>query len=73
MPPQKDEHLDVRLKPGDLEKIRAHAARDHLAPTTWVRRLVLMEIDRVEGASKDTDGRGRGLMALTEAGSSMAG
>lgn len=62
MPPQKDEHLDVRLKPGDLEKIRAHAARNHLAPTTWVRQLVLMEIDRAEAPtplSGEQNGRGQ--------------
>lgn len=43
---RKDDHIDIRLQTGELEKIRLAAARDYLTPTAWVRRLILKAIDR---------------------------
>jgi len=43
--PTKREFLQVRLTPGDKERIEAAAAAEHLAPSTWARRVLMKALD----------------------------
>jgi hypothetical protein len=46
MSERKSEHIDIRLPPGVLAKLRAHAEKIHIPPAVWVRSLVLAELEK---------------------------
>ena len=54
----KTEFLQIRLSPEEREKIWLAAAKDHLEPSTWARRVLLLALDRVE-ASAPNDGEAK--------------
>lgn len=41
----KTEFLQIRLSPKEKEKIWRAAASEHLEPSTWARRVLLLKLD----------------------------
>jgi hypothetical protein len=42
---QKTEFLQIRLTQEDRRRIAEAAARDHLDPSTWARRMILLALE----------------------------
>jgi uncharacterized protein (DUF1778 family) len=49
----KTEFLQIRLSPEERERIWAAAAADHLEPSTWARRALLLALDRAEDVASE--------------------
>lgn len=48
----KSEFLQIRLTPKDKERIEAAAAAEHLDPSTWARRVLLISLEQQKKAGR---------------------
>jgi hypothetical protein len=53
----KTNFLQIRLTPEDRRRIENAAASEHLDPSTWARRAILLALDGAEKKGQKSTGR----------------
>lgn len=51
----KTEFLQIRLTPEERQRIETAAGAEHLRASTWARKILLTELDRLEGRRRSGD------------------